>query len=87
MPKGENLLQRARASKGGWRQRELEQLYLAFGFSTKDGKKHIKFWHPSYPHLFTTVTKSSGELPNGYITTAVRLIDALVILEAQEGEK
>lgn len=87
MPKGDDLLQRARISKGGWRQHELERLYNSFGFSSKNAKKHIKFWHPTYPQLYATVTKSSGELPTGYITRAVHLIDTLVILKAQESEK
>lgn len=87
MPRGDDLLQRARRSKGGWRQHELESLYLAYGFTSKNAKKHIKFWHPTYPQLYATVTKSSGELPTGYITTAVRLIDALMILKAQESKK
>jgi hypothetical protein len=84
MPKGDDLLKRARVAKGGWRQRDLERLYRAFGFESEDGKKHIKFWHPKHPHLYATVTKSSGELPTGYVTKAVHLIDEAVVLERQE---
>lgn len=84
MPGSDDLLRRARTSKGCWREQELERLYLSFGFEKERGKKHIKFWHPKYPQLYATVTRSSGELPTGYITKAVHLIDAAQTLAAEE---
>jgi hypothetical protein len=75
--RADDLLDRARRSKRGWRYQELESLYFGFGFAKKEGKAHTLFFHPAYPRLRATVTRSSGELPVGYVATAVRLIDAL----------
>ena len=33
-------------SKSGWRYRDLEALYLCFGFEKVEGGKHVLFIHP-----------------------------------------
>lgn len=87
MSRGGALLQRARTSNGGWRMRELERLYRQYGFESEPGGKHILFKHSKYPQLWATVTNSSGELPTGYVATAVKRIDEALALEAQEAQR
>lgn len=84
MPRADDLLRRAITTRWGWRLQELERLYSQYGFVREEGTKHIKFFHPKYPQKWTTVTKSSGDLPPGYVTEAVRLIKAVQELEAKK---
>lgn len=81
MGRPEQLLQRARHSKSGWRFVEVERLYLGFGFAKKESSKHTLFRHPKHPDLWATVRRSSGELPTGYVAKAVHLIDTLKLRE------
>ncbi len=75
MAESVDLLERMRRSKNGWKERDLERPFVGFGFEREEGKKHILYTHPRYPDLMATVTRSSGGLPVGYISKAVRLID------------
>lgn len=77
MPRPIALLERMRLSKSGWRLDDLTALYEGFGFVTREGGKHRLFAHPRYPDLRATVTRSR-DLPKGYISFAVRLIDELL---------
>ena len=70
------LLDRARRSSGGWRRPELDSLYYAFGFEIIHGGKHDIAKHPDFPELRTTITRDRT-LANGYIRTAIKLIEAL----------
>jgi hypothetical protein len=85
MPPDRQLLERMRSSKAGWRMRDLQALYRGFGFEQEEGSKHTLFIHPQHPELRATVTRSSGELPRGYIVQAVHLIDALPEGEQADG--
>jgi hypothetical protein len=71
-----------RRSKGGWRLNDLDTLYRGFGFDRKEGGKHCLFVHPVFPDLRATVTRSST-IPVGYVTHAVRTIDALLARERE----
>jgi predicted RNA binding protein YcfA (HicA-like mRNA interferase family) len=64
-------------SKGGWRARDLDRLYRGFGFDHRQGGPHVVYFHPRFPTLTATVTRSSGTLPKGYIETAMELLDLL----------
>ena len=70
------LLDRARRSSGGWRRSELDRLYYAFGFEITHGGKHDIAKHPDFPELRATLTRDRS-LANGYIRTAIKLIEAL----------
>lgn len=85
MIEGEKLLARMRASKAGWRQKDVETLYLSFGFKFREGSKHRFYFHPRYPQLYATVARHDP-LAKGYISTAVRLIDELRQLEVESGQ-
>ena len=74
--KADRLLARARASKADWTRRELDQLYRAFGFEIRHGSKHDIVVHPEHPELRATLTRSDP-LAIGYITWAVKMIEAL----------
>ena len=81
MADAEKLLSRMRASKSGWNEKDLESLYLGFGFQFREGKKHRFYFHPKYPQLHTTVARHNS-LAIGYITTAVKLIYQLKEMES-----
>lgn len=82
MDRSQKLLSRMRASKAGWRQKDLEALYTGFGFEFREGSGHRVYFHPKYPQLYATVPRH-GPLAKVYISTAVRLIDQLNELEGQ----
>lgn len=75
MSKAEKLYEKLR-SKGGWKYRDLEALYLRFGFEKVDGGKHALFIHPKHPDLRATVTRHN-QLATGYIQHAKKIIDQL----------
>jgi len=80
-----DLLEAMRRSKDNWTRKDLEALYMGFGFRIRVGAKHDIAIHTKYPNL-------RGTLPNhksfakAYIVSAVRLIDQLQELEIGEGE-
>ena len=74
------LLERARRSLSNWRRRELDEMYLGFGFEIRSGAKHDVVKHPKYPQLRTTLPRH-GSLAKGYITYAISLIERLIELE------
>ena len=71
-----------RRSKADWRLGDLHRLYTGFGFEWEEGGKHRLYRHPRYLDIRATVTRSSGALPPGYVSTAVKPIDTL--LEREE---
>jgi predicted RNA binding protein YcfA (HicA-like mRNA interferase family) len=77
-----------RRSKSGWRARDLEHLYAGFGFHTRSRGPHVVYFHPDYPQLQATVTRSSGSLPPGYVATALDLLDELdkILADARENQ-
>ena len=79
----DDILQKMRASKAGWRPGDLERVYLGLGFGMREGSKHRLYIHPKYPELRATVTRSRT-LAVGYITEALRLADRLRELEARD---
>jgi predicted RNA binding protein YcfA (HicA-like mRNA interferase family) len=64
------------ASKAGWHPKDLEKLYVGFGFVYRDKGKHRVYTHPSYPELIATVTRGN-KLAVGYIQTALKLLGRL----------
>ena len=78
----ERLLARMRATKAGWGQDDVHALLVDFGFECEQGAKHRLYSHPKYPELYMTVARHKS-LAKGYISTAVRLVDRLKRLEAQ----
>lgn len=84
MHDAERLLARMRATKSDWSDKDLESLYLGFGFEYREGSKHRFYYHPAHPQLYATVARHNP-LAKGYVATAVRLIDLLNQLEADNG--
>jgi len=76
MAKKGKLLEKMRRSKAGWKHRDLESLYLSFGFEKKEGRGHTLYLHPKFPELMATVTRHKT-LAKGYIDFAIKLIDKL----------
>jgi hypothetical protein len=81
MADAEKLLARMRVSKSGWGEKDLESLYLGFGFQLREGRRHRFYFHPKYPQLYATVARHSS-LAIGYVATAVKLIDRLKEMES-----
>jgi hypothetical protein len=73
----ERLRERMLHSKHGWRARDLDRLYKGYGFEERSKVPHVVYFHPRYPYLTATVTRSSGALPAGYVDTALDLLDEL----------
>ena len=78
----EQLLERMRRSKTGWRFADLEELYLGLGFEVREGGKHRMYIHPKFSELRATVTRSRS-LAKGYIEHALRLAKRLKEMEAE----
>jgi hypothetical protein len=75
------LLEKARASKAGWNRKELDSLYLAFGFTIKNSRgPHDKVYHPEFPELITFVPRHT-KLGEYNVTNAIRLIERLLRLQ------
>lgn len=72
MPPPFELVERTRHTKAGWRLRDLDRLYVGFGFERVEGARHTLYVHPSYPELRATVTRSDPP-PIGYVVHATRL--------------
>ena len=83
MSKAERLLSRMREAKSGWSAKDLESLYLGFGFEYREAKAHRFYFHPDHPQLCTTVARHSV-LAVGFVVTAVKLIDQLIELESHK---
>jgi hypothetical protein len=86
MRDAEKLLARMRASKADWNFKDLETLYLGFGFTYREGSKHRMYYHPTHPELYATVARHTS-LAKGYVVDAVKLIDRLKQLEANDETK
>lgn len=83
MTKAQRLLERMRQSKADWKRADLDRLYNGFGFLITHGANHDIVKHPKYPNLRTTLPRHRT-LARGYVEFAVKLIDTLIELEAQE---
>jgi len=84
--KARKLLERAQSTTAGWSSSDLVQLYKSHGFEIREGKGHIIATHPDFKELRATISRSSGELANGYIRTAVKLIEKLFELQGGRDE-
>ena len=76
----DKLRKRMSASRSGWRWRDLDRIYIRYGFKKREGNKHTVYSHPDFPQLRATVARHRS-LPKGYVTTALRLIARLEQLE------
>lgn len=70
----EDLLVRMVRSKTGWGQRDLERLYLSFGFDMREGGNHTLYSHPADRRVLRATVARHSPLPIGYIQTAIKLI-------------
>ena len=78
--RGRILLERAKMSPGGWNRRQLNELYLAYGFIIVARTSHDQAIHPDYPKLLqlrATLTRASGDIHPDYVRTAVKMISLL----------
>lgn len=74
------LLERMKATKSGWGQKDMDALYRGFGFVMEEGGSHRKYYHPKYPQLWTMVARHNDLAP-GYAQTAIKLIAQLERLQ------
>jgi len=77
------LLEAMRRRRSEWSEDDFDRLYRSFGFRevTRPRAPHRVYVHPSYPELRATIGRHRS-LAKGYATVAVRLIDRLLVLEA-----
>lgn len=78
------LLEGMRRTTANWKRRDLDTLYLGFGFKIRVGRKHDVAKHPDYPTLRATLPNEHQYLANEFIRTAVKLIDQLHQLKKQD---
>lgn len=86
MPSAEKLLEIMRRKRDGYGPKDFEKLYTAFGFEKEEGGNHTLYRHPRYTTLRATVGRHPVLTP-GYAVNAVKLIDQLTKLKAQEREE
>lgn len=77
----EDLFARMLRTKNGWGQRDLEQLYLSFGFDRREGANHTVYSHSADPRVLRATVARHGSLATGYIQTAIKLIRHLKSLQ------
>ena len=79
-----NLLEQMRRRRSGWGENDFDRLYRSFGFReiTRPRAPHRVYVHPEYPDLRATLGRHRS-LAKGYATTAVRLIDTLLVRQAE----
>ena len=77
------LLKRMKETKSGWGEKDLETVYLGYGFTFRDGAKHRVYSHPRFPQLHDAVSRQR-DLPPGYAATALKLIAELEALSAPQ---
>ena len=83
--KAEKLLERMRQSKSNWKRKDLDSLYIGFGFIITHGKKHDIVKHPDYPLLRTTLPRHT-KLAKGYVEQAIKLVDRLLEMKETRDE-
>jgi len=79
--KAKKLLERMKETKSGWGEKDLEAVYMGYGFVYRDGSKHRIYSHPIFKQLRTTVSRQTS-LPPGYAVDAVKLITEAMELSA-----
>ena len=79
----EKLRARLARTKQGCRPRELDRLYVSYGFEKREGKKHTIYTHPRYPKLQAAVARHT-RLHRFYVQTALTLLADLDVLEQEE---
>jgi len=79
-----NLLEQMRRRRSGWGENDFDRLYRSFGFReiTRPRAPHRVYVHPEYPDLRATLGRHRS-LAKGYATMAVRLIDTLLVRQAE----
>ena len=80
--KAEKLLEKMRQSKSNWKRKDIETLYLGFGFIIKAGRNHDIVKHPEFPELRQTLPRHK-KLAKGYVKDAVNLVDDLLRLREE----
>ncbi len=76
------LRQKMLQSKIGWRADDVVALLRGHGFECAHRGKHIVCVHRVHRSLRSTITRASGDIPIGYITNALGLLDAADRLDA-----
>jgi hypothetical protein len=71
----QKLLERMRATRAGWSQKDFERLLTGFGFKPK-GKKHDIYIHPRFPDLRISVPRHNS-LRDWVAEDAVKVVDEL----------
>lgn len=76
------LLERMRRSKTGWKRKDIDTLYLGFGFTITPGKKHDIVRHPEFPQAraLRDVLPRHRDIAKGYVEDAAKRVDELLRL-------
>jgi hypothetical protein len=75
-----------RQSKQGWGQKDLDTLFLGFGFTCREGAKHCVYIHSKYRDIRDTVSRQ-GSLPTGYVTDAIKKVDEVLRRDAENRQE
>ena len=76
MASARNLLARMQRTSVGFTSEEVRRVYQWLGFDFRDKGDHTVYFHPEFPDLMASVTRSRS-LPPGYIRHLVGLADRL----------
>jgi len=77
------ILEGMRRSKGGWRRKDFDTVYLGFGFIITPGRSHDIVKHPDFPQLRDTLPRHAKELGKVYVSRTIELIDRLNKLKGE----
>ena len=74
-----------RNSPNGWKQNDIERVYLGYGFDIWSGKNHDNARHPVYRQLRAQWPRH-GKVAKVYVYQLIELIDQLEELESGESK-
>ena len=83
--KAQKLFVKMRQSKSSWKRRDLDTLYIGFGFIITHGSNHDIVKHPDHPQLRSTLPRHS-KLAKGYVETAIKLVEKLLEIKESRDE-
>jgi hypothetical protein len=84
--KATKLFEKMKRNPKGYRRHHFHTLYLGYGFTMTEGKNHSTFIHPDFPQLIDQIPRHNEELSPAYAKDGVKLIETLLMLEAERGE-
>ena len=83
--KARKLLEQMKRSQANWKRKDLDILYLGFGFTIKHGANHDRVKHPEFRQLHTTLPRHN-QVAKIYVRVAIKLVAELRRLQEERNK-